>query len=306
MKLKYKKAFLFTIICTMGIGLLTLSVSQVKPSLKVSVNTNDANSKERFLIDSNKSNSNKLNSIESKSSKSNSIESDSNYIESSNLVRNNLISYKSNSQFNNISVEAKLTMPRLIQIPIHYPLFDMALYTALGHRPTFETKSSQPPVYELQEGGYPEIDAFIQEYYTAKINCDIDKLKSMSTNPTAVITKEHLQILIEGIEDYKNIKCYIKKSMIEGTYIVYAFQEIKFIGIDTPAPALSSFYLVTDDQGNLKIYDNEMDEELRTYYTERKQDSDVKKLIEMTNDMGDEAKAKDEDLFYFWDVVDNY
>jgi hypothetical protein len=204
---------------------------------------------------------------------------------------------------NSIKVHSAILIPSLIQTPIMYHLFH---FTLNNFNTVTELKQAKLPIYELQEDGYPEITDFIQDYYAAKISCDMDKLKGMSTNPSAVITKDNLQSLTEGIEDYSNIKCYTKKSMVEGAYIVYAFHEIKFIGIDTPAPALSSIYLVTDEKGKLKIYDNEMDEELRSYYIARKEDSDVKELIEMTNEMSEEAKAKDKDLNYFWDIIDNY
>ncbi len=165
---------------------------------------------------------------------------------------------------------------------------------------------TQVPVYAIEEEGYPEIATFIEDYYVAKSNCDVEKLKSISSNPSAVPTKEVLQTITEGIEDYRNIKCYTKKAINEGTYIVYAFHEIKFFGLNTLAPGLSQFYIITDEAGNLKTYDNAMDEELSTYLQARKTDTDVQELMQMTNTMADEAKAKDKDLKTFWEVLDNY
>jgi len=264
MKLKYKKAILFIIMCSMGMGLLTLSISQGNPKVEDSFLSNNGEEDDQLILTT--------------------------------RIFNKITP-------NNIKVQSVIVIPSLIQTPIMYHLFR---FTLKNFNTTTEPEQAKPPIYELQEDGYPEITAFIQDYYEAKINCDMGKLKGMSTNPSAVITKNNLQSLTEGIEEYNNIKCYTKKSMIEGAYIVYAFHEIKFIGIDTPAPALSSIYLVTDEKGKLKIYDNEMDEELRTYYIARKEDSDVKELIEMTNEMSKEAKAKDKDLNYFWDIIDNY
>jgi hypothetical protein len=109
---------------------------------------------------------------------------------------------------------------------------------------------------------------------------------------------------IQYIEKYQKIKCYVKKGYIEGTYIVYVYNEVKFYNIDTPAPAADQFYVVTDTDGNLKIFSGEFEKETEEYYYARKSDTDVKALIDETNAKAKKAKKKDKDLKIFWDKLD--
>jgi hypothetical protein len=163
------------------------------------------------------------------------------------------------------------------------------------------------PVYPLQEKGYPtKLEELVKTYYEAKVNCDIDTMKDISSVPDNVISKKQLLQLVEGIDDYKNIKCYVKKSYEEGSYIVFVYYDIKFIGLKTLAPSLSKLYIITDETGELKIFDGELTEELRSYVTARSEDEDVIALREHTDQLAAEAKEQDKDLKAFWEILDNY
>lgn len=163
------------------------------------------------------------------------------------------------------------------------------------------------PVYPLEEKGYPsEIDTLVETYYEAKSSCDIDTLKSISSEPSNVISKKQLLQLVEGIDEYDNIKCYVKKAYEEGAYIVFVYYDIKFIGLNTLAPSLSKLYIITDRTGTLKIYDGEISEELKEYLNARSEDEDVLVLRDHTNQLAEKAKEKDKDLKAFWEILDNY
>jgi hypothetical protein len=159
------------------------------------------------------------------------------------------------------------------------------------------------PVYPLKkETSTSSISTLIKKYYEAKVSCDIDTLKAISSDPSAVIDKESLEQLVEGIEDYRNIECYTKDTYMEGAYIVYVYHEIKFISIDTCAPALSKLFVVTDDTGELKIFDGTMTEEFKTYFNARSEDEDVLELMEHTEEQAKQAKEQDQKLKAYWDA----
>ena len=173
--------------------------------------------------------------------------------------------------------------------------------------PTVAPTPTPLPVYPLEESGFAEeIEEFVKVYYEAKVNCDIDTLKTISSDPDRVISKKKLLQLVEGIDDYQNIKCYVKKSYEEGAYIIFVYYDIKFIGLKTLAPSLSKLYVVTDEAGDLKLFDGELTEELRAYIKARSEDEDVIKLREYTDQLAEEAKEKDKDLKAFWEILDNY
>jgi hypothetical protein len=252
MKLKYKKIILLTTMSTMGIGLLTISVSQDNPKAEESFKTNTA--------------------IEA------SMLADTTQADSSERSMSTL-AYDTNEVTEDTSTTVTLS-PTPIPTPTPWP------------------------VNPLEKDKYPEIEQLFVDYYTAKNSSDVDKLKSLLSDPSKVETKEQLQSKTEYIEDYNKIKTYTKKSVEEGTYIVYVYSEIKFNSVNTAAPGLAKFYVTTGEDNKLKIYSGEMDAELKAYFDERNQDPDVQKIIEMTNDKSDKAKEKDEDLLNFWENID--
>ena len=170
--------------------------------------------------------------------------------------------------------------------------------------PTPSPTPTPVPVYDLEKATDPEVLSLMEEYYTAKNSCDIDKIKSLLTDPSQVPSADQLQKKTEYIDDYRNIETYLKKSIEDDAYIAYVYQEIKFNGVNTMAPGMSKFYLVQGDDGKYKIYSGKMGEELKEYFDERNNDEDVKELLDMTNEKGEEAKEKDEDLKSFWDSID--
>ncbi|NLP35267.1 MAG: hypothetical protein GX359_08765 [Clostridiales bacterium] len=246
MKLKYKKIIMLTTMSTMGIGLLTLSIS--KDSSKAEERSNDAMVQEANLL---------------------------------------------------LSAEGDHETLALADDALAMENSETASPTA--------TPSPTPtpiPVYELEKTTNQEIQTLFEEYYTAKNSSDVEKIKSLLTDPSKAPTVEQLQRKTEYIDDYRNIETYLKKSLDNDAYIAYVYQEIKFNGVNTMAPGVSKFYLVQDDNGKYKIYSDEMDEELKEYYDARNNDSDVQELLNMTNEKGEEAKSQDEDLKTFWDSID--
>jgi hypothetical protein len=161
------------------------------------------------------------------------------------------------------------------------------------------------PVYDLEEGGYPEIDTLITDYYMAKLKCDVDGMKIIMSDPSNIATKKQMKQDVTFVEDYKNLKCYVKKGLTEGTYIVYTYNEIKFYNLKTPAPSVDKFYIATDESGNLKIYSGIFDDQTVAYYNDRDNDADVQKLIGDTLDKCEKAKEKDKALKAFWEKLES-
>lgn len=264
MKLKYKKIILLTSLSTMGIGLLTLSMSQGS-SRAEGQNIQTAQIESGTFEDDNNSNFND-DSVNISGFNDNTNE------EASDLRAMAI----SDSASDNTVAASELT-------------------------PTPSPTPTPIPVYPLKQ--VDGLNDFIEEFYIAKTACDVDKLKTMYDDPSKVETREQLQAKVQYIEEYKNIKTYAKESIEEGAYIVYAYHEIKFSSINTLAPGLSKFYVITDENGNYKIA-GDLDPEIEEYFNARNEDEDVLALIEMTNKKSEEAKAKDEDLMLFWNALD--
>ena len=171
--------------------------------------------------------------------------------------------------------------------------------------PTVPPTPTEIPVYPIEQAGtYPEIDELFKNYYDAKTKQDVKTLKNILSDPSKAETEKELLSKTEYIEDYRKIKTYTKKGPKEGTYIVYVYHEIKFTSINTAAPGLAKFYVVTDENNKLKIFSGDLDAETKAYYDARNKDEDVAALIAMTEEKSDKAKAKDEDLQNFWKSID--
>ncbi|MHB8130847.1 MAG: hypothetical protein ACYDEX_17785 [Mobilitalea sp.] len=246
MKLKYKKIILLTTMSTMGIGLLTLSVSQDRTKAEESL------------------------------SKGVSVEAG--------LLADNSASTQ------------KSMVSEVIAEPTALPTLTMA--------PTPIPTPTAPPVYNIEEEVNPQISSLFEIYYAAKNKSDVAKLKKILSDSSKVESQDDLQKKTEYIEEYLNIKAYAKKGIEDGTYIVYVYHEIKFTSINTPAPGLAKFYVITGEDNKLKIFSGEMDEKTKAYFDERNNDEDVVKLIKMTNKKSKEATDKDEDLQNFWKSID--
>ena len=142
------------------------------------------------------------------------------------------------------------------------------------------------PVYELEKGDNPKINSLFNDYYVAINGCDLNQLSRLVTDtesmkPIKVMEKETI-----FIDDIRNIVCYIKYMNIKNTY-----------------PKLDKFYLITDDNGELKIFTSKMDEYLKTYYDERDQDEEVTEIKESIAAKQEEVLEKDSDLKAYLDAL---
>jgi hypothetical protein len=178
------------------------------------------------------------------------------------------------------TADTPTALPTLIPLPTVTPV------------PTPIPTPTPLPVYPLEDEGYPKIEALIKNYYDAKISCDTDLFKTILSDPSDIPTTEQLKADVMYIEKYQAINCFVKKSFEDDCYIVYVYYEIKFLNIDTRAPALDKFYIVTDSSSDLKIFSGKLSDEIKEYYDDRLMDDDVQSLIKATDEKGEKAKSK--------------
>lgn len=141
----------------------------------------------------------------------------------------------------------------------------------------------------------PEITAVINKFFVAKSECDADTLNSIVETKTE-FTEDALKQEGEFIEGYENISCYTVNGLVENTYLVYVYYEIKFLNIDTLAPSLINMYVYKDKDGSVYINQGEIDGALSTFIQETNNNSEVRKLITSVNTKLAEARKSDSDL----------
>lgn len=103
-----------------------------------------------------------------------------------------------------------------------------------------------------EEDAYPAINALVTAYYEAYANADTDAVEKCAI-PVSDTEKSYIALVGQFVESYNNIKCYTKKGIKDGDYLVSAYIDMKFDGIPTYAPGLDFFYITTSDTGTMFI-----------------------------------------------------
>ncbi len=164
--------------------------------------------------------------------------------------------------------------------------------------------SSDGEAFAVDE--YPEVNALIQKYFDFYAMGDPAKL-DVYARPISETEASYIQVYSQYVESYENIKCHTKTGPEDGSYVVSAYMEAKFVDVDTLAPGLETFYVKTDGDGSLYIdnsysqfnmlnQENAQDETVSDFIEEFEQSDDVTALQQETQTAYEKAVASDENL----------
>lgn len=242
MKLKYKKFVVMITMCTMGIGLVTFSISKpAKDNTTAVENTGDSKDSSKAALD---------------------------------------------ADIFNADIKSASILPTATPTPTQTPE---------QSRKELVLTQSGP----LEKDASKAINKLIKGYLSAKLNNNINKFKPF-VNDINNINLPDIERKTKYIEAYKNLSCYTKKGPEEGAYIVYAYHEVKFTGIDTLAPAMNQFYVKTDEKGSPYIYLGEIDKITEQYFDDVRDSDEVMDLIYDVNDKLKKAVKNDNALYEFY------
>lgn len=157
-----------------------------------------------------------------------------------------------------------------------------------------------------QVDAYENVNALIAQYYTAYAAGDIATLTAIAT-PVSANEQSYIALFSQYVDEYQNIKCYTKGGLDANSYLVSVSMEIKFTGVDTPAPGLDFFYVRTNDQGmlyidnlysqyNLANQENALDTSVQSLIYEFENDTDVLALQNEIQNKYDAALTTDANL----------
>lgn len=169
-----------------------------------------------------------------------------------------------------------------------------------------ETTASQgvdPSTYELQKDAIPEVNELVQTYFTVMKNADAQGYMNIVAGDE--MTQEKLQKKGEFIEDYRNIICYTKPGMTDGSYVAFVYYDVKFHNIDTLAPSMSRLYICSNDDGSMYINAGTLDPELVGYINIISNDESLRLLTIDTNKKLTDACASDEKLAALYQLLVN-
>ena len=143
-------------------------------------------------------------------------------------------------------------------------------------------------INKIELNQYAGVNELISTYYSSYLSADLDSLKSIVVDETALYPKSTYEALGNYIESYQDINCYTLELEEYNSVIVLATYQTKFKGVDTLAPGTGLFYVINID--STPIIDN-------TFSQNSKLDGEVNefannpKIIEITSNILDEYNA---------------
>ena len=102
-----------------------------------------------------------------------------------------------------------------------------------------------------EENAVPAVNELINNYFTYASG-DIVTLQTLAT-PITQNEQSYITLISQYIEQYQDINCYTKSGLDSNSYMVNVSLNVKFMGVETPAPGLYFFYVRTNDDGSLYI-----------------------------------------------------
>ncbi len=191
----------------------------------------------------------------------------------------------------------KISVPVAVIILVGLLVGVSLLHTSKGAEEETAESVSIPEV-PLEENAVAAVNELMNSYYTALEDADIEKLDHL-VNYISDSNKLKIQKKSNYIDKYNNITCYTKKGPMEDSYIVYAYQEVKFYDYDTPVPSLNTFVVYKNEEGSYYIYEGDMDDNVLQYFNGLSAQEDVANLCTTVQAKYNEAIAQDEELADF-------
>jgi hypothetical protein len=164
---------------------------------------------------------------------------------------------------------------------------------------TDDEKTDDEEEASAMETASEEVTALIESYYKALGDKDIATLRTLEVDlsPADEAKVTNAKDYIEG---YEVGDVYTMPGLEDGTYVVYACFNYICKDIDTPVPALSQCYVITDSEGSLKIDAGAVDNSEISAYTQKlATDKAVKELTDKVQAENDAAQASDPALAEF-------
>ena len=152
---------------------------------------------------------------------------------------------------------------------------------------------------DIKENQSQEISNLVSAYFDARLTCDLQTMASLVTEVENIDVVE-MQAKQRLIQQYENVECYTVDGVEKGEYLTYVYSEIKFTGIDTAAPGLDRLYIITDDEGNLRVETGAFKTEVEELIEQTDQSEDVLQFINTVNTKLEEAINNDDDLREFY------
>ena len=120
------------------------------------------------------------------------------------------------------------------------------------------------PEVDLELNAYADVNELITTYYQANAEGDVDTISSIYAGLDET-TKLKIQEVANYIESYPTIDVYTKPGPIDGTYVVYAYTQVKLNDYENTIPGMETMYVCTNEDGTLYINGDVVDDNVMEY-----------------------------------------
>lgn len=138
------------------------------------------------------------------------------------------------------------------------------------------------PDIPLEQSTDGAMYSLMATYYNALATGDVDTVKSVK-NYVEDTEEIRIRELSKYIESYPAIEIYTKPGPEPASYIAYVYTKVTFYGYDVQVPGLQTFYVCTDENGNLFLNEGEVAEDILDYIKEINFQDDVVELNNRVN-----------------------
>lgn len=165
-----------------------------------------------------------------------------------------------------------------------------------------DEKEEHDTIIPYEKDDNEDLNTFIEDYFLAMTECNIEKLQDMVTDSSKFSDEEALQKKAEFITSYDNLTVYTKEGLDEGSYIAFVVSNLTITGVNSSPYDIVTLYIVTGAQG-FRIQNGELPEETQQYINKVKGDEDIQKVFQSVADENKKLAEKDTSLQDFYDII---
>lgn len=143
------------------------------------------------------------------------------------------------------------------------------------------------------------VEDFMKTYYKRVQNNDLANLKNMVEDTNEL--EKNQKAIHQYVKKYKNLTYLVKQGADDESFIVYVTYEMKIKKISTPAPGMTSYYVMKKGD-TFCIYNNEKHDtdEIADAKKESQNSKEIKKLTKQINKKYEQALKQDKKLKQFF------
>lgn len=157
------------------------------------------------------------------------------------------------------------------------------------------------PMEENKDG---KLYTLIATYYNAYATGDVETLKSI-TNFMDETDEIKIPEMSQYIESYPQITIYTKPGPVENSYLAYVYFQMTMYGFEESISGMETFYVCTDENGNLYMNEAEVTDEEVEYIRAVNLQDDVAELSNRVTEECNITFKNNTDLYFYIQEVVN-